>query len=197
VRAKPSDEAEALDPLPVYDDGMAFEPHPAHASALPPMPSARECVEAVRDVLQERAAVRAQSPWTAMPVTPAVPPSTKFRSTFTRMIGLHPAQLADLPNWWRDRARGAYVRVARNLFLEEPHYSASGTWHVRGRLRSRWLRRSIPIELDLWPHLDAWTKLSLEPQRRVHAGRRYFRKGHRDLDTLTNRLIGELDRVAS
>ena len=113
------------------------------------------------------------------------------------MIGLHPTQLADLPNWWRHRARDQRVRVARWLSLEEPHYGASGAWQVHGRLRTRWLRRSIPVELQLWPHLGAWTKMSLEPQRRVHAGRGYFKTGHRELDTLADRLIGELGRPAT
>jgi hypothetical protein len=197
VRAKPSDADQPLEPLPVYDEGVAFGPVDAtRDAALPPLPSARECVDAVRTVLNERAAVRAETPWTPL-ATPGLPPTGRFRSTFTRMIGVHPAQLADLPNWWRRCARGTHVRVAPHLFLEEPHHGPSGTWRVRGRLRSTWLRRSIPIELDLWPHLDAWTKLSLEPQRRVHAGRRYFKKGHRDLDMLTNRLIGELGHAAT
>ena len=61
-----------------------------------------------------------------------------------------------------------------------------------GRLRSPYSMRSIPVELVLWAHLGTWTRLCLEPQRRVHVGRAYFRKGHRVLDALSARLISEL-----
>jgi len=55
---------------------------------------------------------------------------------------------------------------------------------MRGALRSPGRARAVPIELLLWPHLEAWTKLALEPQRGVSLGRRYFTNGHRVLDVL-------------
>ena len=113
-------------------------------------------------------------------------------ATFTSMTALNPALLADLPNWWCPRAENACVRVSRQLVLEAPSLEPSGTWRLRGSLRSPWLRRRIPVELQLWPRLGAWTKVSLEPQRAVHPGRRYFRNGHRTLDALTARLSTEL-----
>jgi hypothetical protein len=113
-------------------------------------------------------------------------------ATFTSMIALHPALLADLPNWWRRRADRERVRVSRALLLEAPSFEPSGTWRLRGSLRSPWSRRWIPVELQLWPLLGAWTKVSLEPQRAVRPGRRYFRNGHRTLDALTARLSTEL-----
>jgi hypothetical protein len=48
------------------------------------------------------------------------------------------------------------------------------------------------VELQLWPRLGAWTKVSMQPQRRVHVGRRYFRLGHWALDGLIERLEQEL-----
>ena len=61
-------------------------------------------------------------------------------------------------------------------------------------LRSPWLQRRIPVELLLWPRLGAWTKVCLEPQRRVRLGRRYFSNGHRAIDALTARLNTELQK---
>jgi hypothetical protein len=63
---------------------------------------------------------------------------------------------------------------------------------MSGWLGSPWLRRPIRVELQLWPRLGAWTKVSMQPQRRVRVGRRYFRLGHRTLDRLVERLEQEL-----
>jgi len=115
-------------------------------------------------------------------------------ATFTRLTTLHPALLAGLPEWWRDRACDARVGVTRGLVVDPPECEGGGTWHMRGRLRSAWLRRPIPVELQMWPRLGSWTKVSLQPQRRVHLGRRYFRMGHRALDALTECLDSELPR---
>jgi hypothetical protein len=185
-----------LEPLAVYDDGVAFEPEAA-ARPRESWRDARSLMEAARTALDERRAARAQPPW--VPAAPSLPPPGpgRFLSTFTRMIGLHPAVLEDLPDWWGRHARDEQVHVARRFVLEEPHYAASGTWQAHGRLRTRWLRRSIPVDLQLWPYLGAWTKVCLQPQRRVHAGRRYFRHGHRALDLLTARLVGELQAHSS
>jgi hypothetical protein len=64
-----------------------------------------------------------------------------------------------------------------------------------------WLRRplhprSIPFELLLWPRFDAWTKLSLEPQRGVRVGCRYFANGHHALDALSAELIRGLTSIS-
>ncbi len=189
---------DTLEPLPVDgEDGALVDPEPAAPDVRmgDMVEHARDVVDAARDVLGEAAQIRVLSPWTRADAEPsaAAARAARFSSSFTRMTRLHPAQLADLPNWWQRSAHGERrVRVARRLVLEEPHSVPSGAWQMRGRLRSPWLRRPIPFELLLWPRLDAWTKLSLEPQRRVHLGRRYFRKGHRALDQLTAQLIGEL-----
>jgi hypothetical protein len=108
------------------------------------------------------------------------------------MIALDPTLLDVLPAWWRAHARDGRVEIARRLFIEQPQRGHADTWRMRGSLRSPWLARSIPVQLSLWPRLDAWTRLSLEPQRGVHVGRRYFRSGQRVLDTFCARLIDEL-----
>jgi len=113
-------------------------------------------------------------------------------ATFTSMTALSPALLGDIPNWWRRRADNGRVRLSRHLLLEAPSLEPSGTWRLRGSLRSPWLRRWIPVELQMWPCLGSWTKVSLAPLRVVRPGRRYFRNGHRTLDALTVRLNTEL-----
>jgi hypothetical protein len=105
---------------------------------------------------------------------------------------LNPALLAGLPEWWDKRARDARVRATGRLDLDAPQRDRSGTWRMYGRLRSHRLRRPIGVELQLWPRLGSWTKLSMQPRHRVHVGRRYFRIGHRTLDALTERLDEEL-----
>ena len=124
---------------------------------------------------------------------PAVP--SRETATFTRLTTLHPARLAGLPEWWRRQARDGRPHAVRRLVLDAPECAGSGTWHMRGRLRSAWLGRSIPVELQLWPRLGAWTKMSLQPQRRVRVGWLYFRNGHRALEALTARLNSELPRA--
>jgi hypothetical protein len=194
VRTKlPADDG--LEPLPVYDDGVRIEPEPAaepahHASARE---LARDCVEAVREVLAERAEVRNNAPWvtTAAAAEPRTKPAS-FLTTFNRMIELQPTRLPGLPDWWRHNADDGRIRITRRLTLEQPQPARAGTWRTPGRLRSPFLLRSVRVELLLWPYLGNWTRMSLEPQRSVHAGKRYFKRGHRSLDRLTQRLIAEL-----
>jgi hypothetical protein len=123
------------------------------------------------------------------------PARSRTPATFTRLTTLHPARLAGLPEWWRRQGRDARTQAARRLVLDTPECEGSGTWLMRGSLRSAWLGRRIPVELQLWPRFGAWTKVSLQPRRRVHVGWRYFRNGHRALDELAARLNSELPRA--
>jgi hypothetical protein len=198
VRAKASHDDETLEPVAVYEDGVPVEPVFAsqELTSADAWSLARDCVDAVRAVLDEGADIRGQAPWAYIEPPDQVSwRPARFLATFSRMIGLHPSRLAALPGWWTRCARDGRVQVTRRLVLEAPRRGARDTWRLRGRLYTPWLVRSIPVELLLWPHLGGWTKLSLEPQRGVHCGDRYFRNGHRVLDVLTERLIRELDPV--
>jgi hypothetical protein len=122
-------------------------------------------------------------------------PPRQSSATFTRLTTLHPALLAALPEWWSTRARNARVRAARGFDLADPQRERGGMWRLHGCLRSPWLRRPVGVELQLWPCLGAWTKITMQPRRRVRVGRRYYRVGHRALDALTARLERELPGV--
>jgi hypothetical protein len=178
-----------LEPLPVAGV-VSFGP------AL--MSRRRRARAASRHALVETTATtirdaRSLPPWSGT-WRPVVPSSSVagFLPGFSRMIDLHPGLLDSLPRWWRQHQRDGRVDVAHHLFLEEPRRARSGTWRMRGSLRRPGRARAIPVELWLWPRLDAWTRLSVEPERSVHVSRRYFRSGHRVLDALAARLGREL-----
>jgi len=186
---------DTLEPLPVYgDDGERLEPVPASCdvTAADARTFVRECVGALQAVLDERDALRAQSPWSTVErLSLPAPRPGKFLATFSRMIALHPGRLRGLPAWWEANEREGQVVIAHRLVLGPPEPGSGDTWRMRCRLTSTSVA-PVRAELLLWPHLGSWTKLTLEPQRDVHCGRRYFRTGHRALDRLTARLVSEL-----
>jgi hypothetical protein len=185
---------DVLEPLPVYEDGVPVPPAPvANDWRLGDLFANRREPAFASAIPTSAPPIPTGPPWS---IGGGVPPPAgtgrRSSATFIRMTALNPELLADLPNWWCRRADDARVRVSRRLLLEAPRFEPSGTWRLRGSLRSPWLRRWIPVELQLWPRLGAWTKVSLEPQRFVRPGRRYFSNGHRTLDALTTRLTAEL-----
>jgi len=135
-----------------------------------------------------RAAPQHRTDWSA---PPPPPPTARLSATFTRIVELHPSRLIGLGGWWSCRAHRGRVRAARGLWLEAPRVQ-NGTVRMRGRLRSRWFGPPIAVELCLWPWLGEWTKATLEPRRHVVMTRNYFRRGHRRLNALADRLAAEL-----
>ena len=119
-----------LEPLPVFDDGVAVDPESRRPLLqIPTRGCWRGVVNAVRAVLGERSEVRARSPWNNVGPIPEVQPrAATFYSTFNRMIALAPARLAGLDEWWRRAARDGRLRVSRRLSLEEPRPLRGGTW---------------------------------------------------------------------
>jgi hypothetical protein len=176
-----------LEPLGVDVGGVIVAPEPVahelHVRDL--VPTRHEVVEAIRATVSDAQAARALTPWLSAP--PDVRPApAKYSASFFRMLALSPAGLDELPAWWRAHAEHGRVVIARNLWIGEPCLRPPRTWCLPGRLRG------IAVDVLLWPHLGIWTKLSVEPRRRVRTGRRYFRRGHRALDVLGDRLIREL-----
>lgn len=189
VRAQ-SPEDDGLEALSVCVDGVEHRPEPAaHDAPAYVMPDAQEVIDALRATIAEGPLVLALPPWSYdRPSTVPLPRP----ASFNRMIPLPARSLELLADWWERRARHDRVEVAGRLVLEEPCRGESGVWRVRGRLRSRTHTRWIPVEVWLWPRLDAWTRLNVEPQRGVRISRRYFASGHRVLDLWCRDLVRDL-----
>jgi len=191
VRIQAPDDDDLLEPLPIYVDGVAIAPvYASSASCAAASMHAHEIVEATPAAIAQPLAVHAIPQW-ARPEGPSEPSVhiARFVGTFSRMIALRAGLLDYLPDWWRPRARNGRVEIAGRLFLEQPQRGRADTWRMPGSLRSPRHPRSIPFELLLWPRFETWTKLSLEPQRGLRVGRRYFANGHKALDALCAELI--------
>jgi hypothetical protein len=140
----------------------------------------------------ETPSVRTLPPWRNKPPDAPAGRLTGAAGAFTRTFALEPGRPGSLPAWWRERQRDERVEVGSRLFFGEPIAELLGVWRMGGSLQHPRSRRQIPVELWLWPHLDAWTMLELEPMQEVHPGHRYYSRGQRALDVLCSRLIREL-----
>ena len=193
MRTQPSYD-ELLEPLPVVVDGATVAPVWTHTRPLADaVPHAFEAVDAICATILETPGFAGLAPWLGpqSPVPEARVPTPS--TTFSRIFELHPARLESLPGWWTQRARYERVVIARRLSLFSPRRIADGVWCMRASLRGPRQVRPMPMELSLWRHLGGWTKLTLEPQRRVYIKGSYFVTGHRALDVLCDQLVHELD----
>jgi hypothetical protein len=105
--------------------------------------------------------------------------------TFFRMVEL-PGELLSsrLVALW---AAGTVVNVGRCRLVGRPSARGAGVM-IRGRWRRPMHRAALPVEIELWPHLEHWTIITLAPRRRVRLSRHYYEGGHRLLDALTRAL---------
>jgi len=194
VRTKDSYDEELLEPLPVVVDGVVIEP--AATSSTQPLrevvPHAFESIDAMCSRLLEVRGLGALTPWLGPPSSAAEAPAPAPPTTFGRIFELHPAHLESLPEWWDRHARDGRVTIAGRLVLRTPCHTDDGVWRMRASLRGRLPLRPLRMELSLWRHLGTWTKLTLEPGRRVWVKSFYFNAGHRALDVLCDRLTREL-----
>ena len=194
MRTKPSYD-ELLEPLPVVVDGVTVAP--AWAADTRPLtnvgPHTFEAVDAVCTRILETPGFAGLAPWLG-PQSPVPEPRAPTPSTtFSRIFELHPVRLESLSGWWAQHARHERVMIARRLSLFSPRRIADGVWGMRASLCGPRQVRPMPMELSLWRHLGGWTKLTLEPQRRVYIKGSYFVTGHRALDVLCDQLGRELD----
>ena len=194
MRTKPRYDEELLEPLPVVVDGVIVAPTgSAPTQTLADVvPQTLEAIDAMCTRILEVRGLAVLAPWlgpqSSAPETraPALP------TAFGRIFELHSARLESLPDWWRRHAHNDRVTIACRLVLREPRRTGDGVWRMWASLRSPRPLRSLHMELSLWRHLDMWTKLTLEPRRRVHGKSFYFAAGHRALDVLCERLTREL-----
>lgn len=211
---------EPLEPMPVIDDDRVVPPRPSRARHDVSLATIwRHVLTLVARVLVDgrlrggrsvdgasgavggTAIARPTVAIAAVPAgtaTQAGPPnvwpggqSGPTNPAFTRMLDVTPERLERLPRWWESVARRGHVRLTRRLILEAPRPLPGGGWRMRGSLRRALITPAARFELTLWPHLGRYTKLSLEPRRRVHAGRRWFRRGHKGLDRLARALASQ------
>jgi hypothetical protein len=123
-------------------------------------------------------APRPSAPLPAMPAFARIDGST----TFFRMIELRGDLLGErLAGLW---SGGAGVEIGRCRLIDRPSGRGSGVV-IRGCWRRLGHRTALPVEIELWPHLERWTVVTLAPRRRVRLTRRYYKGGHHLLDELT------------
>jgi len=109
---------------------------------------------------------------------------------FVRLVTLPASRLAaTLDEWWTAARDGDVAVVDRRLELREPHGGVHAAWTMGGRVRCRPSPHWLPVVVELSPH-DEWrTMLTMTPQARVFCSPRYFRTGHSVLDRLTAALV--------
>jgi len=178
---------EILEPLPVYaDDAGVIDPEPVDVLHLPD----------VRKLARDVGEISALAPWThpdSRPEPPRAPArSQRLSTTFVRMVELDASRLRALPEWWRERAGAEPLRPTRRLSLDVPQPTPGSSWRGNGALRPLLHATTVPVVLTLWPHINGWTRLTLDPQRRVAASALYFNPGHRALDIFIDWLTTEL-----
>jgi hypothetical protein len=118
--------------------------------------------------------------------------SGAYDASFVRVVDIPRELLASaLRAWWRDSSAAGLARVDRFLRLGEP-LRGIGSWRIAGRLRRPVSPRWLPIEVELWPHHDRWTRLTVVPRSRVRPSRLYFRAGNRAVDRFTDGLMAYL-----
>jgi hypothetical protein len=187
MRTKTPADDELLAALPIYVDDTLVDPAATDDDLHLPD---------VRRLARELCDLPAVAPWTHPDPRPEPPRSPmrsqRLSSTFVRMVELDATRLRSLPDWWRKRARAERLRPTRRLSLDAPDPAPGNCWQARGELRPLLHAGAVPVTLTLWPHIEGWTKLTLDPLRRVHARSPYFEAGHSALDVLTCWLVHEL-----
>jgi hypothetical protein len=106
-------------------------------------------------------------------------------ASFVRVIDLPGCCLSvTLQAWWHNVSAAGAVEIDRHLCLCQPH-GERGSWSISGRMRRPASWRWLPVELELWPLHDRWTRLTLVPRSRVRVNWMYFRNGNRSVDRFT------------
>src|SRR5205823_5313638 len=96
-----------------------------------------------------------------------------------------------LEAWWRQAGEREGVVVVGRLRLGRPSPGRTAGWSIPGAIGRSLGRGSVPVDVELWPFHEEWTRVTMTPQRRVLASDRYFRTGHRAL----GRFLADLARL--
>jgi len=127
----------------------------------------------------------------------SLPPPERLRDlspVFSRMIPVDRAALATVLAAWCDRTgAGGELRVQSRLRLGVPDGGRGPGWRLPGRVRRFGGLYWVPVTVEIWPTYGDYVRMTLTPQRRVLASRRYFRLGHQVVDRLL-RDLGEIPR---
>jgi hypothetical protein len=110
-------------------------------------------------------------------------------ASFIRVLDLPGCGLdTALHAWWRTTSTAGTVHIDRHLSLCEPH-EEQGSWSIAGRMRRPASWRWLPVAMELWPHHDRWTRLTLVPRSRVRVSWLYFRNGNRSVDRFSGSVL--------
>jgi hypothetical protein len=160
-------------PVPVLERIELIEPFEHVAGAGLPSGNARTVVKGLERWVDVSLRLEA---WVA--TAPSTVP------VFGRLIGV-PGDLlgATLGAWFDGTSARGEVDVDRWLLLGQPQRHADDEWSIAGRMHVHTCGRWLPVDVELWSHLDRWTYMTLEPRFHAHTSRLYFRRGNRSVDT--------------
>jgi len=102
---------------------------------------------------------------------------------FSRLTDVPGGLLGEtLDGWWQATSSDGVAGVDSRLVLLQP-VCRGGQWSIQGSMRIHAPWRWLPVDMDLWPHLDCWTYLTMQPRFRTNPTRAYFRHGNRSVET--------------
>jgi hypothetical protein len=124
------------------------------------------------------------------PMVPFGGQAPRASPTFARMVPLNRGDLAcALDIWWAGGSSTHALRLHHRLELGPPRGDSSLGWTFKGRVRRLTTLHWVPVVIELWPVYDDFVKMTMTPQVRVLASKRYYRLGHAVLDRLWADLV--------
>jgi hypothetical protein len=124
------------------------------------------------------------------PMVPFGGQAPRASPTFARMVPLTRSDVAcALDIWWAGDTATSQLRVQHRLELGPPRGDPTLGWTFKGRVRRLTTLHWVPVVIELWPVYDDFVKMTMTPQVRVLASKRYYRLGHAVLDRLWADLV--------
>lgn len=136
------------------------------------------------------------TPQAGRPMVPFGGQAPRSSPTFARMVPLRRAELVTaLDAWWGGGSEPCTIRLQRRLELGPPRGDSLLGWTFKGRVRRLTTLHWVPVVIELWPVYEDFVKMTMTPQVRVLASKRYFRLGHAVLDRLWTDMVETSSRV--